>query len=950
MILSNTTLAGLPFTLVARADGTAITSATITGYYLLDGGTQATLSGSYTHEGNGQWSINTITTTEMAGTVIGLLFTDALSVPVHYTIFANNEPRRGVAVTGFPFLMLDRATSAPITSGTVNGYRLIDGGTQTALTNSCVHEGNGQWSVNLTAAEMDGRVIGFLFTHSSGVNVGFTIPTVEASSILGISGAAGTPTIKTGLSTFWPMCFAKSRNNILIGVNGIDRGIRWDGITSSAEPLGIDAPTVAPTIAHPVGGGATVGDYICGYRWIDDELPVPAPSSLSPVTEVTVVGNDKFEWTALQASSQTRVVKYELWRSTSDQATTVYKVATFGHNGSITSSASTGVYTTTAPHNLVVGCTVTVAGVTGGSNYNASNIEVTAVTATTFTAGTGTGSGTGGTWQATGYLADTATDATLQANDTDDQMRILAPNGDLESRRFVPPPNYKPYAAFYVDRLWLAGVVPYTLGTVSTNATTTLTGSGTNWPTTLAGRYVAIQGETGLRLIASVGSTTSITLDVAASSTQSGVEYAIIPSPEERNQVYYSEVDEPESMSSLNVVSLQNNTGDDDEVTGLMPMGPYLYVLKNRHIYRLSTFAQPKVDTSIVLVSSRGCVNNRCWALLDDISYLMDEQGVYQFVDGSVRPISTQIRDLFRDGTIDWSKSKWFSAQADPVEETVRFYVNYTTDTTNTRPIRWIEYNVRDGQWHTGSGVMEIGASCLAKVNDRTRVLAFSQGDVVYLLGQGLSDHVTSATRGTATAATSTTLTDSTASFAATVIGAPVAIISGTGKGQIRRISARTSTVLTVSAAFSTTPDTTSVYLIGAIKWNVKTGLFQFVNSDIENRRDMRIVFEPTTGTASLDIRRYLNHSTTAQNAELAFDRGDGLSIVSGDPDAVVDMKLTRSTNENASGFTTRLLTGRLDHDAQTDRFVAVELRGFQADYAIKVYRLELMGVVGGQN
>jgi len=67
---------------------------------------------------------------------------------------------------------------------------------------------------------------------------------------------------------------------------------------------------------------------------------------------------------------------------------------------------------------------------------------------------------------------------------------------------------------------------------------------------------------------------------------------------------------------------------------------------------------------------------------------------------------------------------------------------------------------------------------------------------------------------GTATSATSTTLTDSTKSWSASqFVNSQVRIVSGTGAGQVRTITASSATAVTV-AAWSTTPDTTSTYVV----------------------------------------------------------------------------------------------------------------------------------------
>lgn len=86
---------------------------------------------------------------------------------------------KGKAVEGFPFEMIDKSGD-PITTGTVTGYITKDGGTQEPISMVPVHEGNGQWSVNLSAAEMNADILGLLFTHDGGnyVPQHFTIKTI----------------------------------------------------------------------------------------------------------------------------------------------------------------------------------------------------------------------------------------------------------------------------------------------------------------------------------------------------------------------------------------------------------------------------------------------------------------------------------------------------------------------------------------------------------------------------------------------------------------------------------------------------------------------------------------------------------------------------------------------------------------------------------------------------
>lgn len=92
---------------------------------------------------------------------------------------------KGEAVVGFPFEMISKAGDA-ITTGVTSGFITKDGGVQEPISMVPVHEGNGQWSVNISAAEMTADILGLLFTHDGGnfVPQHFTIKTiVEATAV-----------------------------------------------------------------------------------------------------------------------------------------------------------------------------------------------------------------------------------------------------------------------------------------------------------------------------------------------------------------------------------------------------------------------------------------------------------------------------------------------------------------------------------------------------------------------------------------------------------------------------------------------------------------------------------------------------------------------------------------------------------------------------------------------
>ena len=126
---------------------------------------------------------------------------------------------------------------------------------------------------------------------------------------------------------------------------------------------------------------------------------------------------------------------------------------------------------------------------------------------------------------------DEVDDATLNNSSVDDTLLILVNppvNNNLVARRFEPPPNDRPIVVQFQDRYFYGGLVKYNRGTVTTNGNTTINGSSTDWVSTLAGRYIEIEGEVAPLLISSA-SASSITTATAAGTSASGKNYVILP-------------------------------------------------------------------------------------------------------------------------------------------------------------------------------------------------------------------------------------------------------------------------------------------------------------------------------------------------------------------------------------------------------------------------------------
>ncbi|NBW52295.1 MAG: hypothetical protein EBR49_19815, partial [Betaproteobacteria bacterium] len=73
----------------------------------------------------------------------------------------------------------------------------------------------------------------------------------------GGTGAAATAYAYTG--PLQPMTFFKGRSPDLYGVDGMGRGLRWDGALGVAEPIGLHKPSVGPAVTASSASG---GQYV----------------------------------------------------------------------------------------------------------------------------------------------------------------------------------------------------------------------------------------------------------------------------------------------------------------------------------------------------------------------------------------------------------------------------------------------------------------------------------------------------------------------------------------------------------------------------------------------------------------------------------------------------------------------------------------------------------------
>lgn len=519
-------------------------------------------------------------------------------------------------------------------------------------------------------------------------------------------------------------------------------------------------------------------------------------------------------------------------------------------------------------------------------------------------------------------------------------VALLDTDGNPLANQYGRPPNHKAVVAQHLGRMFAATEVDFNEGHAEvTNGSTTVFIIGTALKDALNGRDFYVVGAPKAYAISAVSTALgTLTLSEAyGGTTDKFAPYAIKSSRTNRRSVHWSQTALPEAWVATNSFQVQESG---DEITGLISRGSYLYILEREHTHRLTYQSNPATDAGVFLAAYRGCVNQRCWVVVEASIYMLDEQGIFAFDDGESKPISGQIQDVFRPGTsgyhINWSASKWFHAAWYPAEETIRWFVALEG---SYLPKHALCFQYRAERWWIEEFPVYIGASLLTRLGGQPRAACGSRNVGVNILEAGTLDLTANevGSRGTVTGVTHMSITDAAASFPSDgVDGAPVVIVSGKGKGQLRIVYSHTTTVLNVTTPWKVKPDTTSVYQLGGIKWKWRSGWLKWIDAEEAASRRIGLSFEPTVSAATMDLRRYVDRSRTPKISKVDWD-DEGLSIVKDDDEAIVNMQRT-------VGYTSQSVDDGRERLVGLDKFVSLELAGVTNRDVVRIYQLELDG------
>ena len=617
-----------------------------------------------------------------------------------------------------------------------------------------------------------------------------------------------------------------------------------------------------PTVL-PVSGGAEAfavtrphlrGKYQCYYRYVDatpESKGGPIPGNLSPVREVDAGdGKASMTWGVVPPPadpSGSRPLTVELWRTTSNQALMLYRVAT---------GASFYDYRA-APGGVVAGALSFVDDLTDEEVRNPDRA---------------------------GYAA----------------MPIVLPNGDLNAMRFTPPPADKAVVVRYQDRFW----------------------------------------------------------------------YGVDTSGEEPNALYFSEVDEPESVPDINQFVLQQNSRDTDAISALIPFGTALLVMQSRHAYSVTFAKHPLRDADVGPVANRGCLNQRCWDVHEGACYVMDRYGIYAFSPSKgVQDLSSPIGNLFRD-QINFDSSTWAFLAVDPVAKVLRAFVTFKQDGQTAFPTRALCFCIASNTWWMERYPQRISGVAHSELDGGRFGGVYAGQGGAYLLDEGAVDiargsvlSVTLANRGSGyrTPPSVTAPGGIGAEFQAVLAsdgslsgiwivnpgfgyaaGGSLVFSAPDDPGAVEPVTASGSFAVSANNA------DTSVYPV----YRYKTGSTEYP-TDMNSReggmgqpRDISVTYKPQDGDCGLAMRLYHNNSPHPRPLAASYSLGVGFAASRAAGASRIDMGSVTARTGSDSGFAKSVFAGRtLDTIASSDRHVAVELLGARTrSEPVVIYELDVYG------
>lgn len=450
--------------------------------------------------------------------------------------------------------------------------------------------------------------------------------------------------------------------------------------------------------------------------------------------------------------------------------------------------------------------------------------------------------------------------------------------------------------------------------------------------------------------------------------------YGVDTSGKAPNTIYFSEVDEPESVPVENEIILQQNARDSDSVRALIPYGSTLLLMQARHAFSLSFVQQPLLDARVSPIAYRGAMNQRCWDIYGGVCYVLDQYGVYSVSPaGEVQGLSEQIDNLFREA-IDFGKSVWNFLIVDAKTKVLRAFVAFKEDSSNGRPTRALCYSLETKAWWVERYPHQINSGTQVRLSNGDFRCVYGATGGAYLLGEGNADagrgavvavKLTNGGRGYKTPPKITAVSQFVNSEGGGGIGAEFeaainsegSVVSifiknpgyGYSNGTLE-ISPpndpNEQSPVRATATFTASPVSTDTPMFPTYRY--KSGCAEYASDSQDPKaaasstRNVSVSYQPQSAPCDVSMRLYYNNAAAPRGNVAGRNRGAGFSHSPSDMGARLDM----GAAANSTGVSRALYSGRTVDDMNgADRNVAVELTGAsKAPEPVVFYSLDIYG------
>lgn len=448
--------------------------------------------------------------------------------------------------------------------------------------------------------------------------------------------------------------------------------------------------------------------------------------------------------------------------------------------------------------------------------------------------------------------------------------------------------------------------------------------------------------------------------------------YGVDTSGEEPNTLYYSEVDEPESVPDSNEIILQQNSRDADRLRAMIPFGSALLLMQERHSYSLTFAKTPLLDAQVTPIAYRGCVNQRCWDIYDGMCYVLDQYGIYGIAPtGQIENLSDSIENLFRDH-VDYGSMKWAFLLVDAKTKTLRAFVPFKEDNPAGYPTRVLCYSLDSKAWWYEKYPQRITGGAQVRLSNGDFRCAYAGQSGPLLLNEGMADlgrgsvvsvALVNGGTGYRTPPTVTATGGSGAEFQASInaqgsvtaiwINSPGYGYSGGGLTISAPDDPKATNKTTAVAVYTTTDKTSDMPLYPTYRF--KGGNAELISESLdpkaasEMQRGITLAYDPQPNTCEVALRTYYNNSHSPRYNVAPRNRGVGFTHSTVDAGARYDMAAPTQSTGADSGVATAMFTGRTLADVKSaDRHIAVELAGARKNAdTVTFYGLEIAGTAG---